>query len=120
MECTPARDLSLDTAVRVLRADARRRALRSLLEDSGAVSVSELADRIRARDTGSRTASDEGTGSRLDRRIGLLHNHLPLLERVGLIEFDRRSRTVVPTEAASALTPLLAAAGAFERHGGTD
>jgi DNA-binding transcriptional ArsR family regulator len=117
---TPAEDLSLDAAVRVLRADARRRALRFLLNDPGAVSVAELADRIRAPDTGSRAAIEEGTSPRLDHRIGLLHNHLPLLEGVGLIEFDRRSRTVVPTAAASALTPLLAAAGAFERHDGTD
>ncbi|PSP75805.1 ArsR family transcriptional regulator [Halobacteriales archaeon QS_3_64_16] len=104
----------------MLRADSRRRALRFLLEDPNAVSVSELADRIRAPDAGSRIRSDERTDSRLDRRIGLLHNHLPLLEGMGLIEFDRRSRTVVPTAAASALTPLLAAIRAFERHGGTD
>lgn len=111
---------SLDAAVRVLRADSRRRVLRFLLDDPSAVSVAELADRIRVPDPGSRTGTDGKRASYLDRRIGLLHNHLPLLEGVGLIEFDRRSRTVVPTEAASALTPLLAAAGAFERHSGPD
>jgi DNA-binding transcriptional ArsR family regulator len=116
----PRNDFSLDAAVRVLRADSRRRALRFLLDDPSAITVTELADRIRTSDTGSRAAIEEEASPRLNRRIGLFHNHLPLLEGGGLIEFDRRSRTVVPTAAASTLTPLLVAAGAFGRHGGAD
>jgi len=43
----PRNDFSLDAAVRVLRADSRRRALRFLLDDPSAITVTELADRIR-------------------------------------------------------------------------
>lgn len=116
MVCESATNPSLDAALRVLGADPRRRVLRHLMDEPGGIDVGELADRLHS-DRGSSTSIGvEERSSRLDRRIGLMHVHLPLLESTGVVEFDRRSRTVVATEAARALAPLLAAAGAFERR----
>lgn len=115
MVCTHATDLSLDAAFRALGAAPRRRALGHLLDGSGVVAVAELVDRLH---TESDTEAGSGHGadglSRLDRHIGLVHVHLPLLEEAGIVEFDRRSRTVVATETAASLAPLLTAAGTFE------
>jgi DNA-binding transcriptional ArsR family regulator len=111
-------DRSLDTALRVLGAGPRRRVLRFLLDESGGIDVTELADRLhhRSEPTARSSTPDNGAErSRLDRHIGLIHVHLPLLERAGVVEFDRRRRIVAATEAARALGPLLVAAGAFER-----
>jgi len=115
MVCTHATDLSLDEAFRALGAAPRRRALGHLLEGSGVVVVAELVDRLHT-ESGTEAGSSHGADglSRLDRHIGLVHVHLPLLEELGVIEFDRRSRTVVATETTAALGPLLAAAGTFD------
>jgi DNA-binding transcriptional ArsR family regulator len=115
MRSTHTGDLSLDTALGVLGAASRRRALRCLLDGSGVVAVAELVDRLHA-ESDARMEPNRGTDglSRLDRHIGLVHVHLPLLEEAGVIEFDRRSRTVVATEGASTLAPLLTAAGTFD------
>ena len=116
MVYTHATDLSLDGAFRALGAAPRRRALGHLLDGSDVVTVAELVDRLHT-ESGTEAGSNHGADglSRLDRQIGLVHVHLPLLEELGVIEFDRRSRTVVTTEAAAALAPLLAAAGTFNR-----
>jgi DNA-binding transcriptional ArsR family regulator len=112
-------DLPLDTALRVLDAGPRRRTLRCLLDEPDAVAIAELADRL-YRASGSSGPSapiDAATEpSRLDRHIGLIHVHLPLLERAGVVEVDRRRRVVATTDAADALAPLLSAVGAFERR----
>lgn len=115
MACTHATDLSLDEAFRALGAAPRRRALGHLLEGSGVVAVAELVDRLHT-ESGTEAGSSHGVDglSRLDRHVGLVHVHLPLLEELGVIEFDRRSRTVVATETTAALGPLLAAAGTFD------
>lgn len=113
MVCTQTTDLPLDGAFRALGAAPRRRALRHLLDGSGVVAVAELVDRLHTDDGATSDRAADGL-SRLDRHIGLVHVHLPLLEEVGVIEFDRRSRTVVATEAAASLAPFLDAAGTFE------
>ena len=112
-------DLPLDTALRVLDAGPRRRTLRCLLDEPDAVAIAELADRLyRASGaSGPSAPTDASTEpSRLDRHIGLIHVHLPLLERAGVVEVDRRRRVVATTDAADALAPLLSAVGAFERR----
>ena len=115
-------DLPLDTALRVLDAGPRRRTLRCLLDEPDAVAIAELADRLyRASGasglSGPSAPIDAATEpSRLDRHIGLIHVHLPLLERAGVVEVDRRRRVVATTDAADALAPLLSAVGAFERR----
>jgi DNA-binding transcriptional ArsR family regulator len=112
-------DLPLDTALRVLDAGPRRRTLRCLLDEPDAVAIAELADRLyRASGlSGPSAPIDASTEpSRLDRHIGLIHVHLPLLERAGVVEVDRRRRVVATTDAADALAPLLSAVGAFERR----
>ena len=109
-------DLPLDTALRVLDAGPRRRTLQCLLDEPDAVAIAELADRL-YRASGPSAPTDASTEpSRLDRHIGLIHVHLPLLERAGVVEVDRRRRVVATTDAADALAPLLSAVGAFERR----
>jgi DNA-binding transcriptional ArsR family regulator len=112
-------DLPLDTALRVLDAGPRRRTLRCLLDEPDAVAIAELADRLyRASGASGPSAPIDASTepSRLDRHIGLIHVHLPLLERAGVVEVDRRRRVVATTDAADALAPLLSAVGAFERR----
>lgn len=115
MVCVHASDLPLDAALRALGAAPRRRALRYLIDGPGVVAVSELVDRLHSESAADSDATRVDAGrSRLDRHVGLVHVHLPLLEEIGMIEFDRRSRTVVVTETAATLDPLLTAVGAFE------
>ena len=85
-----AEEPSPELVRRVLAMPRRLRTLGILLEEGGPLPVAELAERMaRKRSFGSAVMDDAVT----DTRVALSHNHLPLLERYGLVAlYDDASR----------------------------
>lgn len=73
--------------------ETRRQVVRTLHEDAGVVSMQDLAERIAA-------TSSEGpaTTDVESLRVRLHHVHLPKLDDNGLVDWDRRERTVSATD----------------------
>jgi DNA-binding transcriptional ArsR family regulator len=74
--------------------DANRRRIISLLQKNGPVSQKEVAHQLVAwkYDSTSEAVSDKAVEKA---EIALHHNHLPKLEDANLIEYDRRSKTLL-------------------------
>lgn len=90
------RELNTDEIFEALGHRQRRHVLDVLLSCDGATTVSELAKK---------------TSSKTDRQVdrietGLHHSHLPRLEGMGIVEFDRDDGTVEPTAAVADLEPF--------------
>lgn len=87
-----------------LLADRRRRILVETLHDVGtALSIERLAERIADREYGRSTAADLRIV-----RLALTHNHLPRLEDLGIVSYDRDERTVSLRSNGVALVDYLA------------
>lgn len=82
---------TLDTYYHVL-ADERRRIVIRLLEHESTVHFDDLARKVYQRE--SLTDSPEKV------RISLIHQHVPLLADVGVLEYDREDEVVVGKEPA--------------------
>lgn len=87
--------LADDALYRALASTARRRLLAVLRSEGGGTSVDELATLLCAWDATS--AGTMGTPRDRDRLlVALTHVHLPQLDTIGLVEYDRDSGTVAP------------------------
>lgn len=85
--------------------DRRRRILDILLDRTSPLALDDLAVRIasaKSRDaSGGRDASGSGDGAGADVpaiKTSLVHHHLPALEAVDLVEWDRAAGTVAATD----------------------
>ncbi|THE65225.1 ArsR family transcriptional regulator [Salinadaptatus halalkaliphilus] len=86
--------------VRLLSNGTNRTILQVLDSTPRALSVAELAERLRGR-----AETPWGTDAQLERiRLSLHHTHLPQLEDVGLLAYDRESTTVSTVAGRSADT----------------
>lgn len=96
-EQTEATVTLADDALYRAFASRKRRRLLAMLRDTGPdrTSVDELATLLCGYD-----AADTGTmrtpSSRDQLLVALIHVHLPHLEAVGLVDYDRGDRTVAP------------------------
>lgn len=96
-------DQTPETAFRVLANGHRRRLLLALLEHNPQADVT-VRDDVRF--------DDEGVE---DLRVELYHQHLPMLERLGVIEWDRGTHSVSKGPNFDEIRPLLEL---FDRHRG--
>ena len=91
---TQTGQLTADEYFRVL-ADERRRALVDVLRDrTEPLSVADLAAAVRPRSDGGLPTDDEHF------RITLHHTHLPLLDDVGIVDYDVEAKMVRPNQSA--------------------
>ena len=81
--------LNEDEVHRLLAAERRRLTL-DILSEGGPWELEELATELLAREN--RDPADEHAVQRA--MIALYHRHLPLMDDLGAIEFDRRSKRV--------------------------
>lgn len=82
--------LTEDDVHRLLAAERRRRAL-EVLEEHGPMGLEDLAEAIVERE-----GPDDGATSGATRRVmvDLYHRHLPMMDDLGAVVFDRRTRRV--------------------------
>jgi len=104
---------SLDTTFALLSDTRRRYVLYDLSRTNGATSLSELAERVVALETGESptVVSDE---RRREVELSLAHVHLPKLADAGVVEFDGRSGDVVFVNESGTLERVLEFAGQVE------
>lgn len=84
--------LTAEQMFELLRNPVQRRTLETLIESTyTTITLSELAEEIALDEAPS---DSEIPTEVADIEIGLHHNHLPKLANAGIIEYDRRSKTV--------------------------
>ncbi|WP_231182975.1 ArsR family transcriptional regulator [Haladaptatus sp. DYF46] len=93
--------LTADEIFDVLSHRQRRHVLSTLLDSDDEITVSELAEMT--------SSKSDGDASRIE--VGLHHSHLPRLEGMGIVEYDRDAETVEPTAAVADLEPFFELAG---------
>ncbi|MFH5798971.1 ArsR family transcriptional regulator [Haladaptatus sp. CMAA 1911] len=93
--------LTADEIFDVLSHRQRRHVLSTLLDSGDEITVSELAEMT--------SSKSDGDASRIE--VGLHHSHLPRLEGMGIVEYDRDAETVEPTAAVAELEPFFELAG---------
>jgi DNA-binding transcriptional ArsR family regulator len=85
--------LGVDDVFTALAAMRRREVVYELGQrPEGVATVDELVDRLLAREED--TLAEPPVNHRERVTAALLHNHLPRLDELGVVEFDRRSGTV--------------------------
>ncbi|RQH03135.1 DUF7344 domain-containing protein [Natrarchaeobius oligotrophus] len=100
-----ANPFDLDDLLIVL-ADEHRRELLARLDERETWTVDELARALAAADDETGPVSDHSESSeRVE--IQLRHQHLPKLHAAGLLEYDRRSDTVVRREPSAELRRVI-------------
>lgn len=91
-------DISVDYLLDLLADDRRRYVLKCLREHDGAISMSDLAEDVAARETEEpRTAIEAEMVQRV--ATSLYHSHVPKLADVGVVEFDRDRNLVAASNA---------------------
>ena len=93
-------ELSEDEQYELLSSATRRLAIGVLAEGSAPIDVGELAAAIARRESGA-DAPDPEAVERAE--IGLHHNHLPRMDALGLVEYDREASRVVASHVPVAL-----------------
>lgn len=86
------RGLTDDDIYDVLRSERRRLALRALDERSPLIDLGNVAEEIAAREVDT-DHLDEETVTRVE--ISLHHIHLPKMDELGVLEYDRDSQQVI-------------------------
>ena len=93
---------SVDELFDVLSQTRRRTVLSILTERQSAMDVSALADEVAARETDAAPATlSESTVHEI--KVTLHHVHLPKLDDVELVDYDRDDRTVTTTNTTDAV-----------------
>lgn len=105
-EDDPPDELSDDVIFGLLKNQRRREALRYLHENGGSATRSELAEHIAAKenDTEPRLLSSD---QRKRVYIGLYQCHLPKMNEVGVIEYDKNRGTIELRDVAEDLLPYV-------------
>jgi len=80
--------LSLDIVFEIAKNERRRNVLRFLSEQSGPVSLSDLAEHVAAKENG-KTVRELSSGERKRVYVGLYQCHLPKMDDAGVVNFDR-------------------------------
>lgn len=81
----------------VLTNSTRRQALEVLRESRSPMAVADLAAEITAREEGEPIHEiDRERAERM--QILLHHNHLPMMDEFGIVEYDPEQRIVAPTD----------------------
>ncbi|QZP39565.1 DUF7344 domain-containing protein [Halobaculum magnesiiphilum] len=83
----------LDALYKTLANRERRRILRYLADLPEPIPISQVATEIAALEHGD-DSSGISTSQQSDTHVALLHIHLPMLDEVGLVNWDRDSDTV--------------------------
>jgi DNA-binding transcriptional ArsR family regulator len=101
------RRLSQDTVFEALANSRRRAALHYLDDNDGTADIGDLAEHIAAEENGVRIVElDSSQRKRV--YIGLYQCHLPKLDEMGIVDFDKHRGTVVlDGEAAAEVFPYL-------------
>jgi DNA-binding transcriptional ArsR family regulator len=109
----PSSAIDLSYVYRSLDNRRRRQVVATLAADRSATTVLELATRMRARerdtDGGNESAATDESGDATDGeggpasvpddlRISLVHTHLPKLDELGMVAYDRTTGRVEPTD----------------------
>lgn len=83
-------DADDDAVIEAVACDRRRRALDALAESDSELALSELAERVHRIEAD----DDANEGARRDVAVSLHHKHLPLLDDIGVVEYDADDRDV--------------------------
>jgi len=90
-------DLTRDDVFDVLSNPRRRYALH-VLRHEGEVELGDVAEQVAAWENGT-TVESVDSSARKNAYTALQQRHLPRMDEMGVVEFDRRAGTVLPTEA---------------------
>lgn len=100
------RRLSEDEVFEVLYNSLRRDVITYLREHDNEATVSDIAEHIAAKENDT-TVRQLSSYERKRVYIGLYQNHLPMMDDVGVIEYDKHRGTVQLQECATQLEPYL-------------
>lgn len=106
--------LSDDDIFEVLYNRRRRDVIRYLREQGGASTVSDLAEHIAAKENDI-TVQQLSSYERKRVYVGLYQNHLPMMDKTGVVEYDDNRGTVRLRETVKQLEPYLGDVGATDR-----
>lgn len=102
----PARQLTLDEIFEALKNERRRRVIHYLGEEGGRLELGQLAERIAA-DENEKSISDVTYDERKRVYVALYQCHLPKLDDLGIISFNKSRGTMTLEDEAEQLLPYL-------------
>lgn len=102
--------LSDDDVFEVLYNRRRRGVIRYLRDGDGTATVSDLAEHIAAKENDI-TVQQLSSYERKRVYVGLYQNHLPMMDEIGVLDYDENRGTVRLRESARRLGPFLEEAG---------
>lgn len=105
-EPTDESSLTKDEIFELLYNRRRRMVIWYLRENGGTGSVSDLAEHIAA-DENETTVTQLSSSERKRVYVGLYQNHLPMMDRVGVVSYEKNRGTVQLKNAATELEPYL-------------
>lgn len=98
--------LSDDDVFEVLYNPRRRGVIRYLRDGDGTATVSDLAEHIAAKENDI-TVQQLSSYERKRVYVGLYQNHLPMMDEIGVLDYDENRGTVQLRESAKRLGPFL-------------
>lgn len=98
--------LTMDETFELLKNSRRRAVIRQLIERDGSAQLSDLAEHIAAAENGI-TVHELSSDQRKRVYIGLYQCHLPKMDNLGVIEYDKNRGTVELQESVTQLLPYL-------------
>lgn len=103
---TNGSELTTDETFELLKNARRRAVIRYLLQDGGAAKLSELAEHIAAAENGI-SVHELSSDQRKRVYIGLYQCHLPKMDTLGVIEYNKNRGSVELQESVTQLLPYL-------------
>lgn len=113
-ETTDEDSLTKDDIFEVLYNRRRRMVIWYLRDNDGTGSVSDLAEHIAA-DENDTTVNQLSSSERKRVYVGLYQNHLPMMDNVGVINYQKNRGTVQLQDAATELEPYLDETGSSDK-----
>lgn len=98
--------LSLDETFELLKNSRRRAVIRHLIEHDGSSQLSDLAEHIAAAENGI-TVHELSSDQRKRVYIGLYQCHLPKMDNLGVIEYNKNRGTVELQDSVTQLLPYM-------------
>ncbi|WP_096390412.1 DUF7344 domain-containing protein [Halopenitus persicus] len=109
------KELSTDAVFEVLYNRRRRDILRYLRDRDGSATASDLAEHIAAKENDV-TVQQLSSSQRKRVYVGLYQNHLPMMDDIGVIEYEKNRGTVRLRECGTQLEPYLDDTVGRDRH----
>lgn len=100
------RSLTKDEVFEVLYNRRRREVLAYVRDNDGTATVSDLAEEIAAKENDT-TVQQLSSYERKRVYVGLYQNHLPMMDEVGVVEYDKNRGTVKLRDCITELEPYL-------------